>query len=91
MPVLWDKREGTIVNNESSEIIRMLNSDFNDFAEHPDLDLYPPDLRASIDAVNAFVQPDINVGVYKCGFAQKQSAYEAAFRWGGGAFQMICY
>lgn len=51
MPVLWDKQERTIVNNESSEIIRMLNSEFQGQAAHPGLDLYPEDLREKIDAV----------------------------------------
>lgn len=80
VPVLWDKKRSTIVNNESSEIIRMLNSDFNAFAKNPGLDLYPPALRGAIDAANEWVYPSINNGVYRCGFAQKQEPYEAAFR-----------
>ena len=79
VPVLWDKKEETIVNNESSEIIRMLNSEFNDFAAHPDIDLYPEELRSEIDSVNEWVYPSINNGVYRCGFATKQEAYEKSF------------
>jgi len=79
VPVLWDKKQNTIVNNESAEIIRMLNSEFNAFAEHPELDLYPHDLQKKIDEVNEFVYPNVNDGVYKCGFAKTQSAYEEAF------------
>eukprot|EP00270_Netrium_digitus_P000062 TRINITY_DN1008_c0_g1_i1.p1 TRINITY_DN1008_c0_g1~~TRINITY_DN1008_c0_g1_i1.p1 ORF type:complete len:414 (-),score=83.25 TRINITY_DN1008_c0_g1_i1:88-1302(-) len=79
VPVLWDKEQKTIVNNESAEITRMFNDQFNDLAKNPSLDLYPPHLRAKIDEVNAFVYDDINNGVYKCGFAVKQQAYEDAF------------
>lgn len=78
VPVLWDKKLGVIVNNESSEIIRMFNSEFNSIAKNPDLDLYPEDLRSKIDAVNEWVYPSINNGVYRCGFAQSQAAYDAA-------------
>uniref|UniRef100_A0A7S3XM83 GST C-terminal domain-containing protein n=1 Tax=Heterosigma akashiwo TaxID=2829 RepID=A0A7S3XM83_HETAK len=79
VPILWDKKEQTIVNNESSEIIRMLNSEFNAFAEQqPALDLYPPALRAAVDAANAWVYPAVNNGVYRSGFAQTQEAYEEA-------------
>ncbi len=78
VPVLWDKERRTIVNNESSEIIRMLNSAFEAVgAKGPDL--YPPDLRADIDAVNAEVYSSINYGVYRTGFARSQAAYEEAF------------
>ena len=81
VPTLWDKKTETIVNNESSEIIRMLNTAFDDMngVGNPALDLYPGALRAEIDAVNARVYDGINNGVYKCGFATSQSAYEAAF------------
>ncbi len=79
VPVLWDKDRQTIVNNESAEIVRLLNSEFNEFAKNPTLDLYPSDLRSAIDEVNAWVYPSINNGVYRCGFATKQSAYEKAF------------
>ncbi len=79
VPVLWDRERETIVNNESSEIIRMLNGEFNAYAEHPDLDLYPPELRGAIDELNAWIYPAINNGVYRCGFATKQAPYESAF------------
>lgn len=80
VPVLWDKKEGTIVNNESSEILRMFNSAFNDFATNPTLDLYPEEHRAEIDEVNDWIYHGINNGVYKCGFATSQAAYDAAFK-----------
>ena len=63
VPVLWDKKEGAIVNNESSEIMRMFNSEFNDLAQKPDLDLYPEELRKQIEEVNEWVYPGINNGV----------------------------
>jgi len=78
VPVLWDRREATIVNNESSEIIRMFNTAFDGFAR-ADVDLYPAALRAEIDAINAVVYDTVNNGVYKCGFATSQEAYEEAF------------
>lgn len=78
VPVLWDKKEKTIVNNESSEIIRMLNSAFNSFTDAGN-DYYPVELRDRIDSINSFVYDNINNGVYKCGFATKQEAYEEAF------------
>ncbi|KAH0453110.1 hypothetical protein IEQ34_017434 [Dendrobium chrysotoxum] len=78
VPVLWDKQLKTIVNNESSEIIRMFNTEFNEIAENPDLDLYPSHLQAVIDEVNEWVYDTINNGVYKCGFAQKQGPYNEA-------------
>ncbi len=78
MPVLWDRKAETIVSNESSEIIRMLNSAFDAFTDVRH-DFYPADLRSEIDAVNARVYPAINNGVYRCGFATEQSAYEEAF------------
>jgi putative glutathione S-transferase len=79
VPVLWDRKEGTIVNNESSEIIRMFNSEFDGFGD-ASVDFYPEAHRAEIDAVNAFVYPNVNNGVYRCGFATTQEAYEEAFR-----------
>lgn len=78
VPVLWDKKEETIVNNESSEIILMFNSEFNEFAD-ASLDFYPETLRCEIDRINEIVYHNINNGVYKCGFATTQEAYEEAF------------
>jgi putative glutathione S-transferase len=78
VPVLWDKKEKTIVNNESSEIIRMLNSAFDEWGD-AGLDFYPEDLRGEIDAINALIYPAINNGVYRAGFATTQAAYEQAF------------
>ncbi|XP_020401132.1 glutathionyl-hydroquinone reductase YqjG [Zea mays] len=72
VPVLWDKQLKTVVNNESSEIIRMLNAEFNGIARNPGLDLYPAHLQASIDEANELVYDAINNDVYKCGFAKKK-------------------
>jgi putative glutathione S-transferase len=79
VPVLWDKERRTIVNNESSEIIRMLNSAFDAFTDVR-TDYYPPALRSEIDRLNDIVYPNINNGVYRAGFAKTQQAYEHAFR-----------
>lgn len=79
VPVLWDKEKKTIVNNESSEIIRMFNSAF-DALTGERTDYYPPALRAEIDKINELVYPNINNGVYRAGFATSQAAYEEAFR-----------
>lgn len=76
--VLWDKKTQRIVNNESSEIIRMLNAEFNAFTEST-IDYYPVELREEIDEINAFVYTNINNGVYRTGFATTQAAYEKAF------------
>jgi glutathionyl-hydroquinone reductase len=78
VPVLWDKRRNTIVNNESAEIIRMLNSAFDAFTDVR-ADYYPPDLRDEIDRINQFVYENVNNGVYRAGFARSQEAYEEAF------------
>ncbi len=78
VPLLWDRQTRTIVNNESSEIIRMLNSAFDAWGDAA-LDLYPEALRAEIDAINAFVYDAVNNGVYRCGLAKSQAAYEEAF------------
>jgi glutathionyl-hydroquinone reductase len=78
VPVLWDKTRRTIVNNESAEIIRMLNSAFDAFTDVP-TDFYPAELRAEIDRVNELVYEHVNNGVYRCGFASAQEAYEEAF------------
>mmetsp|Transcript_20832 Transcript_20832/g.45646 ORF Transcript_20832/g.45646 Transcript_20832/m.45646 type:complete len:339 (-) Transcript_20832:206-1222(-) len=77
VPILWDKQKRTIVNNESAEIIRFLNADFNEFATNPSLDLYPKALRPVIDEINLWTY-EINNGVYKCGFATTQEAYDEA-------------
>ena len=74
VPVLWDKKQGTIVNNESSEIIRMFNSEFNAITGN-NVDLCPADLRAEIDSINDFVYGAVNNGVYKAGFATSQAVY----------------
>jgi putative glutathione S-transferase len=75
VPVLWDKQKKVIVNNESSEIIRMFNSAFNHITGN-ELDFYPEHLQAEIDQVNDLVYNSINNGVYKTGFATTQQAYE---------------
>jgi len=79
VPVLWDKKRKTIVNNESSEIIRMLNSAFDAFT-NVRADYYPEPLRTQIDKLNDLIYPNINNGVYRAGFATSQAAYEQAFR-----------
>ncbi len=78
VPILWDTQQRSIVNNESAEIIVMLNAAFNAFAENPTLDLYPEPARSAIDEWNAKIYTAVNNGVYRCGFAQTQSAYEQA-------------
>jgi putative glutathione S-transferase len=78
VPVLWDKQRGTMVNNESADILRMLNSGFGSLADDA-FDLYPEDLRAEIDALNERIYPNLNNGVYRTGFATTQVAYEEAF------------
>ena len=77
VPVLWDKQRQTIVNNESADIIRMLNGSFGELGNN--IDLYPPDLRAEIDALNEPIYRKLNNGVYRTGFASTQQAYEEAF------------
>lgn len=72
VPVLWDKKHNTIVNNESSDIIRMFNESFNDIAGNTSLDFYPESLRPQIDEVNDWVYNELNNGVYKAGFATAQ-------------------
>ena len=79
VPVLWDKKRRTIVNNESSEIIRMLNSAFEAFTD-VHTDYYPEALRDEIDRINDVVYPTVNNGVYRAGFATSQEAYEEAAR-----------
>ena len=79
VPVMWDARERTIVNNESRELLRMLDTEFDAFAEHP-VTLCPEELRAQVDeTIDALYEP-VNNGVYKAGFADNQGAYELAVR-----------
>ncbi|HGA2576567.1 TPA: glutathione S-transferase family protein [Streptococcus agalactiae] len=75
VPVLWDKKCHTIVNNESSEIMRMLNTAFNHITGNTD-DYYPDSLQGQIDEMNNFIYPKINNGVYKAGFATSQNVYQ---------------
>ena len=79
VPVLWDRETGRIVCNESAEIIRMFGREFDAFAGDPGLDLYPEDLRAEIDELNAWTYSEVNNGVYRAGFARSQAAYDDAF------------
>ena len=78
VPVLWDRQQQRVVNNESSELIRIFNSAFDELTGSK-LDLYPEPLRAEIDSLNARIYPRVNNGVYRAGFATTQKAYEAAF------------
>jgi putative glutathione S-transferase len=77
VPVVWDTKAGTIVSNESADIVRMFNSAFDGITGNGD-DYYPEPLRGEIDAVNAMVYENVNNGVYRCGFATTQAAYEDA-------------
>ena len=78
MPVLWDKKQQRIVNNESADIIRQFNDAFADLAEKTP-DYYPESLQADIDAINDEIYNKVNNGVYRCGFATTQQAYEDAY------------
>ncbi len=78
VPVLWDRQAATIVNNESADIIVILNEALTEFATQPGLDLYPESLRATIDTWNDRIYTTVNNGVYRCGFAQTQAAYDQA-------------
>ena len=78
-PVLWDKKHGTIVCNESKTILRILNSAFGGLAKHPHLNFFPEDKAAEMQELDDFIYPTINNGVYRCGFAKSQQAYETAF------------
>ncbi|MBK18434.1 MAG: glutathione-dependent reductase [Rhodospirillaceae bacterium] len=78
VPTLWDKKDWTVVNNESSEIIRMLNTEFNDWGD-ASIDLYPEALREEIDQYNDRIYGTLNNGVYRCGFAKSQEAYDEAY------------
>jgi len=86
VPVLWDKKLKVIVNNESSEILRMFNSAFNKLSKNPGLDLYPEHLRTKIDEINDYIYHNFNNGVYKAGFAKSQEAYETAIE---GIYQAL--
>lgn len=77
VPVLWDRNTATIVSNESADIIRMFNSEFEGVASGPDF--WPEDVRAEIDTLNARIYRTVNNGVYRAGFATTQAAYEEAF------------
>ena len=85
VPVLWDKQRQTIVNNESADIVRMLNTGFGNLADYA-IDLHPEKLRTQIDALNDRIYPRLNNGVYRAGFATTQEAYEEAF---GEVFGML--
>jgi glutathionyl-hydroquinone reductase len=85
VPVLWDKQRKTIVNNESADILRVLNSGFGELANKA-FDFYPEPLRRDIDALNAQIYPKLNNGVYRAGFATTQLAYEEAYR---DVFEML--
>ncbi|MDV3350484.1 glutathione S-transferase C-terminal domain-containing protein [Leptothoe sp. ISB3NOV94-8A] len=78
VPALWDSHTSTLVNNESAEIIEILNSAFNAWSTQPDLDLYPDKLKTDIDQWNTRIYNTVNNGVYRCGFAQTQTAYASA-------------
>jgi putative glutathione S-transferase len=79
VPVLWDRRGGVIVNNESADVMRMLSTVFSPLAEHP-IELYPPSLRTEIDALNGQLYDNLNNGVYKAGFARRQDVHEREVR-----------
>lgn len=79
VPILWDKKNKVIVNNDSGEIARMFNSAFNNLAKNPQLDLCPEELRESIDSLNKWVHSDINSVVYKAGHAATQQEYDNAY------------
>ena len=86
VPVLWDKQEGCIRNNESADIIAMMNHVWDDYAKYPDLDLIPEDQKEEIEGLNEWIYEHINNGVYRTGFAQDQSIYESECR---GLFQAL--
>ena len=78
VPILFDKKLKTIVSNESSEIIQMLNSQFDEYASCHEVDLEPEDMKEAMAAVDSWIYPSLNNGVYRCGLAQTQEAYDAA-------------
>lgn len=77
VPVLWDKKQHTIISNDSADIVRMLNAEFTDVVRSP-FDLYPAEHRVAIDELNEWIHSAISSGVYKCGFATTQAAYDEA-------------
>ena len=79
-PVLWCKKEQTIVSNESMDILKILNSAFNALAVHPDVDLFPEAHRDATAALNEIIYNHVNNGVYRCGFARTQEAYDEAVK-----------
>ncbi|MEM7541722.1 MAG: glutathione S-transferase C-terminal domain-containing protein [Pseudomonadota bacterium] len=79
IPVLWDKQQRRIVSNDSGAIARMFNDEFNEVADHPEVDFYPPPLSKSIDELNEFVGDRLTDGVYRCLLANSQQQYEQAF------------
>ena len=89
VPVLWDKKNRTIVSNESPEIIRMFNTAFDQVGALPG-DYYPESLRAEIDDLNQRIYESVNNGVYKCGFATTQKAYEEAVSYTHLTLPTIC-
>ena len=88
VPILWDKKTNTIVNNESSEIIRIMNQSFNNISKNYD-DYYPVNLRAEIDDINDVIYKNINNGVYKTGFSRTQSSYDDAVQKLFSSLEMI--
>ena len=89
VPILFDKKTKQIVSNESSEIIRMFNTEMNEFAKYPEVDIYPESMREEIEAVNEWVYPGLNNGVYRCGFAVSQGAYDKAIEELTAAFDKV--
>ena len=79
VPVLWDTQERVIVSNESEDIVRIFDADFQELARHPEVSLYPEDLREEVDALNERIYRDVNNGVYRAGFSRTQEAYDEAF------------
>jgi len=88
VPILWDKKTHTIVNNESSEIIRIINQSFNNISKNYD-DYYPVNLRAEIDDINDVIYKNINNGVYKTGFSKTQASYDDAVQKLFSSLEMI--
>lgn len=89
LPILWDKKHRTIVSNESSEIVRMLNTEFNEWAKRPEVDLHPEWLQKTIYNLNRWIYPTFINGVYRCGLATNQSMYNTAVKQVTAAFDKI--